>query len=498
MKSTIGKRIGEANRPVQQDESSHGPEPLGARPLSEVLAQLDVAVAGAADQRLRAAARRYLVALRSRPDHPDALHGLGQIAGRIGKASLAVQLMHAAIRSDPARLDFVGNLGNLYKGMGRFGPAIACYRQVLDAVPDSAMAHNNLGNLLQEQGDLDQAVESYRRALAIKADYADAWTNLGNTLQKQGQSEAAVAAFNKALELKPGFPAALMNLGSTLQQLGKAEQAVACLKQVLALQPNATPAANKLQRIYLEQGRYREVLAVGRDVRQRSSANQMAAACEAFAHLALGDGARFEYLYGMAELPAKVMLEPPGDDLGLAGFNQALSAEILSHPSLKWIDDSYETSRRGFVYGLLDQKTPAIERFGGQLKAAIERFKAGLPVDPGHPFFGNIPDDTTINLWATVLNGGGYHPPHHHEGNWLSGVYYAKLPRPAAGEDHAGWIEFDGFTHLPGMAEHGNFVRRVEPREGLLVLFPSYFMHGTVAFSGEDTRISLAFDIAPL
>ncbi len=291
-----------------------------------------------------------------------------------------------------------------------------------------------------------------------------------------------------------------MNLGTTLQQLGKAEQAVACLQQVLAVKPNSTPAANKLQRIYLEQGRYREVLEIGREVRRRSAANQMAAACDAFAHLALGDTARFRYLYGMADLPAKVMLEPPGDDLDLARFNRALAAEILSHPSLKWINDSYETSRRGFVYGLLDQKTPAVERFGRQLQAAIERFKAALTGDPDHPFFGNIPDDTAINLWATVLNGGGYHPPHHHEGNWLSGVYYAKVPRPAkaAGEDHAGWIVFDGFTQLPGMAGQENLVRRVEPVEGLLVLFPSYFMHATVPFSGDDSRISLAFDIAPL
>ncbi len=512
MKSTIGKRfgitgqtdgskrIGRANRPVQHDESAHGPDPLGARPLSEVLAQLEAEVARVGDQRLRAAARRYVLMLRSRPEHPDSLHGLGLIAGRLGKPSLAAPLMRAAIRSDPARLDFVGNLGNVYKNMGRFGPAIACYRKVLEAVPDSAMAYNNLGNVLQEQGDLEQAVESYRRALAARPDFPEAWTNLGNTLQKQGQSEAAVAAFHKALELKPGFPAALMNLGSTLQKLGEAEQAVACLKQVLAVQPNSTPAANKLQRIYLDQGRYREVLEVGHDVRRRSATNQMAAACDAFAHLALGDTERFRYLYGMADLPAQVMLDPPGDAPDLASFNQALAADVLSHPSLKWIDDTYETSRRGFVYGLLDQKTPAVEQFAAQLRAAIERFKAGLTGDPGHPFFGNIPDGYAINLWATVLGGGGHHPPHHHEGNWLSGVYYARVPRSvsAAGEEQAGWIVFDGFTHLPGMAGHENFVRRVEPVEGLLVLFPSYFMHATVPFTGDDTRVSLAFDLAPL
>ncbi len=46
------------------------------------------------------------------------------------------------------------------------------------------------------------------------------------------------------------------------------------------------------------------------------------------------------------------------------------------------------------------------------------------------------------------------------------------------------------------MAAFKDKVRLVEPRPGLLVLFPSYFLHETVPFTGEDTRISLAFDVA--
>jgi hypothetical protein len=41
-------------------------------------------------------------------------------------------------------------------------------------------------------------------------------------------------------------------------------------------------------------------------------------------------------------------------------------------------------------------------------------------------------------------------------------------------------------------AEH-----HVEPEVGRLVLFPSYMWHGTVPFSGDDHRMTIAFDVAP-
>ncbi len=35
----------------------------------------------------------------------------------------------------------------------------------------------------------------------------------------------------------------------------------------------------------------------------------------------------------------------------------------------------------------------------------------------------------------------------------------------------------------------------IRPRLGLMVLFPSYFWHHTVPFTGDQERISVAFDI---
>jgi len=39
--------------------------------------------------------------------------------------------------------------------------------------------------------------------------------------------------------------------------------------------------------------------------------------------------------------------------------------------------------------------------------------------------------------------------------------------------------------------------RTVKPAVGKLVLFPSYFWHGTVPFASDTNRLTIAFDITP-
>jgi hypothetical protein len=39
--------------------------------------------------------------------------------------------------------------------------------------------------------------------------------------------------------------------------------------------------------------------------------------------------------------------------------------------------------------------------------------------------------------------------------------------------------------------------RTVRPEPGLLILFPSYFYHGTVPFEDHRHRTTIAFDVVP-
>ncbi|MES1153803.1 MAG: putative 2OG-Fe(II) oxygenase, partial [Rhodanobacter sp.] len=74
-------------------------------------------------------------------------------------------------------------------------------------------------------------------------------------------------------------------------------------------------------------------------------------------------------------------------------------------------------------------------------------------------------------------------------------AFYVDLPDNLAASNHDGCLAFGepGIATLPALpARHV-----VHPEPGMLVLFPSYFWHGTVPFASEQTRLTVAFDVLP-
>jgi hypothetical protein len=115
------------------------------------------------------------------PEHVDALHLLGVLAGQSGHHDDAIGLIGRAIELHP-----------------------------------SPEAYSNLGVALREKGRLDEAIDAHRSALRLKPDYTDAWRNLGVALNASGQFDEATAAFRRALEIKPDFADVHFNLGILL------------------------------------------------------------------------------------------------------------------------------------------------------------------------------------------------------------------------------------------------------------------------------------------
>ena len=108
------------------------------------------------------------------------------------------------------------------------------------------------------------------------------------------------------------------------------------------------------------------------------------------------------------------------------------------------------------------------------------------------------------NLWMNINRKGNYNHVHTHAGCILSGVYYAKVPNCCCGElkfirdlkdqclkEYWGCNEnFDRHEHQHNFTEW-----YVQPRENLMILFPSWLMHSVDASSSDDDRISLSFNI---
>ena len=98
--------------------------------------------------------------------------------------------------------------------------------------------------------------------------------------------------------------------------------------------------------------------------------------------------------------------------------------------------------------------------------------------------------------WSVRLRSTGFHNSHVHPRGWISSACYIELPDTKTDPtDHAGALVFGQpsiLTAPPLATEHV-----IRPEVGMLVLFPSYFWHGTVPFVSAQTRLTVAFDVVP-
>jgi hypothetical protein len=95
--------------------------------------------------------------------------------------------------------------------------------------------------------------------------------------------------------------------------------------------------------------------------------------------------------------------------------------------------------------------------------------------------------------WSVRLRSAGLHINHIHDG-WMSSALYVSLP-PEVSDGQAGALTFG----IPDAALGLDLpARRIEtPKVGRLIVFPSYFWHGTTPFESAEPRLTVAFDALP-
>jgi uncharacterized protein (TIGR02466 family) len=97
-----------------------------------------------------------------------------------------------------------------------------------------------------------------------------------------------------------------------------------------------------------------------------------------------------------------------------------------------------------------------------------------------------------VGCWSVRLQRSGFHVNHVHPEGWISSAYYVDVPDEVqdAGA-RSGWIKFGEPRFPTPGAGPAHFV---QPRAGRLVLFPSYLWHGTTPITGDQPRMTIAFD----
>ncbi len=99
--------------------------------------------------------------------------------------------------------------------------------------------------------------------------------------------------------------------------------------------------------------------------------------------------------------------------------------------------------------------------------------------------------------WANANPHGAPHVPHTHPNNYLSGVYYVRVP---PGGDTVSFHDPRGQLNViaPRVRRpnnHNSSQINIPVKEGRLIVFPSWFKHSVLPNMGDGERISISFNI---
>ncbi len=364
--------------------------------------------------------------------------------------------------------------------------------------PDTAAHRNAQGLAALGQGRFDTAIAQFEGALDRDPRNLDALANLANAYVGADRLDEAVALYRRVLARSPRDAAVHNNLGGALLEMGDAAGAVASLRQATALAPHIADYHTALGNALHATGDPKAALAAFDDSLACKPGNGFALAFKLVVLSELGEAAALDALCDYESRVRTIRIECPDGYADLGMFNHVLSAHVLGHSTLVH-DRPRRATRGGAVAGnLLAAPKGPVAALESAVLEQIQAYVGDLPPDPEDPVAAGCPERAGLVMWGTVLDSGGYQESHNHPNGWLSGVYYPKLPPDMSGPtaDRAGWLRFG--EPPPAFAKLRTFdTLDLQPEEGLMVLFPSYFWHRTLPFDSAEPRISIAFDLSP-
>ncbi len=110
-----------------------------------------------------------------------------------------------------------------------------------------------------------------------------------------------------------------------------------------------------------------------------------------------------------------------------------------------------------------------------------------------------------IHAWANINRTGDYHDPHNHPHAYLSGTYYLKMPGEGPKKRQRSDVRPNAITFYdPRTGFNMSSIKddpyvdpehTVQPKPGLLMMWPAALMHFVHPNLSDETRISLSFNI---
>jgi tetratricopeptide (TPR) repeat protein len=490
----LARLYNESGKPARALEAA-APLCIAGKANAELAMQHIAALAALGRQKDAVDGYRALTA--AAPDNLDMAHALAVALNVAGQHEEAARVAGQTLARGRASASLYNTYARSLIAQGDLARAESILQDCLKLDPRLVDAQNNLAQLIwMRTGDVSQSTAQFDQALQTFGNDAALWAAKAAIQLGAGDARGAYASLAPHLERPQSSPMLLIRAGLAALEFDPAT-ALELAERALKAMPANAAARTLLVSALLGVGDAQAALPHCDRLIANAPDDQYLIALQTIAWRLLDDP-RYSKFCDYADLTFTARLEAPPAWPNLESFLSDLRTSLNrlhdpnGHPLL------FQSLRHGTetTQDLSRSDDPAIQGLFSSFAAPIGEFlrKAGAGSDPlrrrnrgAWKFNGS---------WSVRLRSAGHHRNHVHPRGWISSACYIELPDCMSGANSDEGILTFGQPSIATTpllaAEHS-----VRPQPGMLVLFPSYFWHGTVPFASRQPRLTVAFDAVP-
>ncbi len=448
-----------------------------------------------AQHRLAEAEAAYRKSIELAPEYGPAHLNLGSLLSQRDRPEDALDALERARAAGIGGAPLAFNRGRALLQLYRLDEAEQAFVEAVAHAPADLETQLSLARLRFMRGDPEFARDIAAAAGAARDD-AGMQMLFADVLRRTGALQASEAVIRDLQRRKGSVPEIQSALATVLQEAGRLEEAELEARAAAAGRPEEPGIIENLVAILLARGDAQAAAWFIRARREAQPDEQRWIAYEATA-ARLAGAPLYRELYDYARYVRSYELEPPAGWSSMQELNTSLALALTARHRFKAhpFDQSLRHGSQT-AHNLLAESDLAIQAVLNAFEGPIESYRRSVGHDPHHPLSRRNRGSAVLSgAWSVQLHRGGYHVNHLHPEGWISSAYYVAVPHEVQDPElKSGWIKF-GETRLPVPGAHAE--HHVQPRAGLLVLFPSYMWHGTNAIHGSEPRLTIAFDAVP-
>lgn len=455
----------------------------------------DQANALKAEGRFDEAVTAYRAIVDIAPDNPVVSYNLAAALADAGRNKEAIDWVSRAISKGITAPEAWILLARAFAAEEKVDESMRAFSEAIQRQPTNAVAQREFAQLVwMTTGDLANALRAVDAAIQSNPNAPELRIVRGQVLGYCGDPAGEHREMLAALKISGGHPQLEMLASNSAIASGDYAGGLRHARAAAAAPGDSPEISRALVRALLACGEAQEALVVIDRLRSAFPLDQGYVGLQAIAWRLIGDDRYFD-IYDYDQFVAGFPLACPKGWKSAEAYLDDLTEALDRHHHYKTHPFGQSVRHGSQLPSLTAIDDPVlkavVEAVRGPVMGYIQRL--GVGSDPLRSR--NLGGWRLFSIWSIRLRSSGYHVNHVHPEGWLSSASHLRYPEPAGADDRSGWLTFGepGIPTTPTLPPQ-HFIR---PQRGIMVVFPSYMWHGTVPFSGETTRMTIAADSLP-